>query len=346
MKNTQNRDTRYISLLQVIACLAVVVLHTNGCFWNFSSTEFYWKTANVIESVFYFAVPIFFMLSGATLIGYMDRYSTKQFFLKRIRKAVIPFIVWSLFGIVFGCVVLKTISVEDLGLVYVYNSILNTTAVSVFWFFPPLFCTYLCIPLFAAVDKSKRLHVFTYVAVAGYLLNVFIPFFRGQFFSHLSFPFSVAVAAYPIIYPVVGYLLSHYDCPAVWKKIIYVSSAAALLVHIVGTYYLSIEADTVVKTFKDLIIAVPYACGIFCFFRTYGNRIMDTFVGRIVNFLKQYTFAIYLLHWFVMKTLLVLHPINTRHLIYQLGMPLIIIPICIAITFILRKVPVVKHIVP
>ncbi len=73
---------------------------------------------------------------------------------------------------------------------------------------------------------------------------------------------------------------------------------------------------------------------------------MDTFVGRIVNFLKQYTFAIYLLHWFVMKTLLVLHPFNTRHLLYQLGMPLIIIPICIVITFILRKVPVVKQIVP
>lgn len=346
MKDTRIQDTRYISLLHVVACIAVVVLHTNGCFWNFSSTKLYWKTANVIESVFYFAVPIFFMVSGATLIDYMDRYSTKQFFVKRIQKTVIPFIVWSLFGIVFGCFVLKKIPVEDIGLVYIYNSVLNTSAVSVFWFFPPLFCAYLCMPLFAAVDKSRRLQVFTYVAVAGYILNVFIPFFRNLFFSHLSFPFSLAIAGSPLVYLVIGYLLSHYDCPAAWKKTIYISAVVALIVHIVGTYYLSMEADSVVKTFKNLIVAVPYASGIFCFFRTYGNRIMDSFVGKIVDFLKRYTFAIYLLHWFVMKSLLLLYPFNTRQLIYQLGAPIMIIPICIAITFILRKIPILKHIVP
>ena len=51
----------YIQILGVIACLAVVAMHVNGCFWQFSYDR-YWITANIIECICYFAVPIFFMM--------------------------------------------------------------------------------------------------------------------------------------------------------------------------------------------------------------------------------------------------------------------------------------------
>lgn len=90
----------YIQNLSVISAFAVVMLHTNGVFWKFSY-ERYWVTANVIESVFYFAVPIFLMISGVTLIDYSKRYSTKDYFKKRIKKSVIPFILWSLLFLIY-----------------------------------------------------------------------------------------------------------------------------------------------------------------------------------------------------------------------------------------------------
>ena len=37
----------YIQILGVIACLAVVAMHVNGCFWQFSYDR-YWITANII----------------------------------------------------------------------------------------------------------------------------------------------------------------------------------------------------------------------------------------------------------------------------------------------------------
>ncbi len=64
----------YISALSVLASFAVVVLHVNGVFWNFSR-ERYWITANIIESVMYFAVPVFFMITGATLMNYNKSFS-------------------------------------------------------------------------------------------------------------------------------------------------------------------------------------------------------------------------------------------------------------------------------
>lgn len=81
-KIKMNMKIEYISLASVISAIAVVFLHTNEVFWQFSM-ERYWFTANIIESVFYFAVPIFFMISGAMLIDYKNKYDTKTFFIKR-----------------------------------------------------------------------------------------------------------------------------------------------------------------------------------------------------------------------------------------------------------------------
>ena len=69
MKNKANEfaDLFYITVLNVLSALSVVGLHVNGCFWQFSR-EWWWLTANIIESVLYFAVPVFFMLIGATLL--------------------------------------------------------------------------------------------------------------------------------------------------------------------------------------------------------------------------------------------------------------------------------------
>lgn len=64
-----NKLIEYISLASVLSAIAVVYMHTNSCFWDFSTTR-YWFTANIIESVFYFAVPIFFMISGAMLLDF------------------------------------------------------------------------------------------------------------------------------------------------------------------------------------------------------------------------------------------------------------------------------------
>lgn len=74
---TKNID--YISLLSVISAFAVVSLHTNGCFWEFS-TKRYWFTANILECLWYFAVPVFFMISGSTLIDFRKRYNLRTYF--------------------------------------------------------------------------------------------------------------------------------------------------------------------------------------------------------------------------------------------------------------------------
>ena len=76
-ESTQKSES--IMLMNVISMLAVVYLHANDCFWAFS-TDRYWKSANIIEAGLYFAVPCFFMITGANLLDYRQRYDTKTFF--------------------------------------------------------------------------------------------------------------------------------------------------------------------------------------------------------------------------------------------------------------------------
>lgn len=85
-----NNRIQYISLASVISAISVVYLHTNSyCFWDFSVSRA-WMTSNIIESFFHFPVPIFFMISGAMLIDFNNRYDLKEYFLKRFNKTVIP----------------------------------------------------------------------------------------------------------------------------------------------------------------------------------------------------------------------------------------------------------------
>lgn len=92
---SQNTHQSFVDVLTVTSCIAVVFLHADGVFWLHPAGSL-WVSSTVIQSLFYFAVPIFFMISGYTLMDYRDRYDTVTFFKKRILRAFVPFIVWSL----------------------------------------------------------------------------------------------------------------------------------------------------------------------------------------------------------------------------------------------------------
>ena len=162
-------------ILNIISCIAVVALHVNGAFWRFSYDR-YWITSNLIEALFYFAVPVFVMLSGATLINYRERYSTQEFFKKRVLKTFVPFIIWSIIAIIYriikdGMTIFGgTFSVKKaLGIIFFAR------ANDHYWFFIVLFALYLSIPVVSAIEKSKRKKVFTYAVLVAILTYSILP---------------------------------------------------------------------------------------------------------------------------------------------------------------------------
>lgn len=339
----------YLCLLSVISAISVVFLHTNGCFWHFSSDKPYWFWANITECIFYFAVPIFFMITGITLIDYKKKYSTKTFFLKRINKTVIPFIFWSIIAILHCIFYTKSITLSELSLTTIFNGIWNTKFMDIYWFFIPLFFIYMTIPLLSYIEEKNRDKIFMYIILLMFLFNSFIPLVIKIFNLKIEITQHFALGCDSIIYPILGYLLDKY-----YKKIIsnknliigiYTLAVTGLLIHMIGTYNLSMQAGEIIKTFKgyDNVPCIFYSIGIFIFLRQTENFLMNNKVIKcIILFLCNYTFAIYLLHKFILDYM---HA-NMETALNRLGLPFGIIPICIIVTFLIRKIKFGNRILP
>ena len=346
---TSDRKDFSLTFIRVVCAIAVVTLHTNGCFWDFSSTERYWYTANIIESVFYFAVPLFFMITGITLLDYQKRYSTREFFKKRIEKTVIPYVFWSLIGIVFLLATGK-LEYEEVTFTWVVNGLLSTDRIiNLYWFFQPLFCVYLCIPVFAAISDEKKEYVANYIVLFGFFFNIFMPFLNNVLHLGVPWPYSLSVASGYVFWIWTGYKIYNYPPSKRQKTVIYVFALLGLFLHIIGTYNLSIEAGSIQSLYKGYnnLPCVLYSLGVFVMLRDIARLIEKSRkVFAFVSFLGKYTFPLYLIHWFVLRIQEDLIIIDTRSIIYRLFAPYCIFVIVICIAWVLRKIPYIRKIVP
>lgn len=364
-KRSINRNSSfvYISVLNVIAAVSVVILHANVSFWLDKSKP-YWATANVIESVFYFAVPVFFMLSGATLIDYQERYSTKDFFKKRAKKALIPFLAWSVIGLLWAyrkVLWAMLIGEPNKGLDWTFlkvaNGIINTKFRDIYWFFIPLFCIYMVIPLFASVTKEKRVKIFTYICGVALAVNFVIPFALSllKHYAQINFgwTYKIYVGFEYLFYVLVGYVIHKRDIKLKFRLIIYAAALAGLLVHILGTYYetKANPGGTVVSFYKGYynLPCVLYSTGIFLLVKQLAGRIKSRKVIKAFTYLQGYTFPIYLIHRYfldVFEENLKLVNMERASLHYVVLATLLALILSILTTVILRKIPVLRHIVP
>ena len=342
------RPANFITVLSVLSAFAVIALHANGVFWRFDAEAAWWRSANVIESVFYFAVPVFFMITGANLIDYRDRYDTRAYAKKRAKKTLLPFLAWTALGTVYR-VLLREIPVSALSPRFLLDGFLNSTLVGVYWFFFPLFCVYLCIPLFAAVEKEKRRAVFSGLAVACFILNCLIPFLIRATGAGIVFPLSVSVGSGYLLYALTGYLLKNED-PPLWGRIcIYVLALGGLAAQIIGTQTLSLRAGEIVDLYKGYnnVPCVLAATGVFLAVKRLSPRLLRVpAIGRAFAALGKYTFAAYLMHWYVLDLFSKLPFVNVYSLLYRLTAPFAAFALCALAAWLLRKIPVARELVP
>ena len=72
MQNVDKKRVLYFDILNIVACFCVIWLHCNGIVHKFSQDRA-WATSLIVETIAYWAVPVFFMLTGATLMNYRKK---------------------------------------------------------------------------------------------------------------------------------------------------------------------------------------------------------------------------------------------------------------------------------
>ena len=337
---------KYILVLSVISSLAVVMMHANGTFWIFSY-EPYWVIANLIECLCYFAVPVFFMISGANLIEYRKKYDTKIYFKKRVIKTGLPYLIWSGIGCAYQ-VYLGNLTRESFSIRSVINALLNSDFVSVYWFFMPLFGAYLCIPALAMIPENARKNIFKYLIISSFLFNILFPFVCGLIGISYNWNATVASMGGYLFFILAGYYIDHYSIERKVRILIYLSGFVGLLMHFLGTWYLSVQDGTINQTYKGYLTlpCVLYSTAIFLLFKNMNTGKAVDFLYRKLSYIASTTFGVYLLHWFILD-------IEQRHIVLdrtlwycRVGEGIVIFIVAVLIIKVLQKIPIVRKIVP
>lgn len=338
-------------ILNVIACIAVVILHVNGGFFGFANS-LWWKFSVIIDTIFYWAVPIFFMLTGTTLIDYKTRYDTKTFLKKRFDKTVVPFLFWSIIAIPMALsgytdVILDASSVSSfLGII---NTIINHRAVSIYWFFIPLFAIYLCIPALGAIPTAKRKSIYGALILYSFVSQAILPticHIIGIDYNY-SIQNPLNGGGY-IMYVLLGYYIANYEIALKYRVCIYISCVISVIFRIQYTILQSIQNGYIDYTFSGYInfTSVLMAVTIFLLFYNHDwSKIGDRFKFAISK-LSRSSFGIYLIHMYILRFLVVCFDIPMQSFKWSFwGVPIVYI-----LSFLLvslgKRIPVIRKSIP
>lgn len=142
----------YIEVLRVIACFAVILLHTtNGILTNAAIYETEtWKLANAISALTRFGVPIFLMISGYLSLTSSKEITLKEFLKKKLIRLGIPLMGWSIIYYLNTCYQNQTVfSISDFFFKFITMDISYH-----FWFMYTLIGIELFVPIFQKIVQN------------------------------------------------------------------------------------------------------------------------------------------------------------------------------------------------
>lgn len=334
----------YISILNVLACIGVVILHTFETGYT-SDANFVFEV--LIRAIAYCAVPVFFMITCATLIDYRERYDTKTFFKKRLLKVIIPLIIWSIIYFIINFFKGK-FSINDLSFKFVFEYFFLVKTNPIFWFFVVIIGIYLAIPVISLIPQESRRKAFLYIIIITFVFNQFLP----DLLYHLNLNYNYDLK-FPLTYSgwisfiFIGYYIDKYEIVKKHRVIIYVLGIIGFLTMVVPTIFISYHKNESCSWFDEYYDApcVLYSASVFLFFKSkINNNQIVTKIMPFFNFVAPTTLGIYVLHIAIRDFLRYFYTYSYFGM--NLVLTLSILTICFIVVKIVQKIPGLRHIFP
>lgn len=214
MINNQMNNKRilYLDIINVISCFSVVALHCDSYIHQYNHADSLWWLRALVNVLFYNAVPLFFMLSGATLVGYHKKYDTTTFFRKRIKKTFIPFLVMSIFfSLLFAISAYDKKAQIDIIKTIIAGFLTGNVPFTTYWFFIPLFLLYAFMPFISVmVEHLTEKQLLGLIGLLFVLQSCIVPIISiSNRISWIGVPIhSLPICGY-VLYALLGYYITH-----------------------------------------------------------------------------------------------------------------------------------------
>lgn len=336
----------YYDLLSIAACFGVVLMHCNTDVWNFSPS-YKWVIKLLAETLFYWDVPVFFMLIGAKNLNYRKSYSTKIFLKKRMYKTFIPYIVWSIIALVLAIMFGKE-DINNLNIKELINSILTSKYNYAYWFFLALFPVYLSIPVLSLIDEDKRYKVYIYISALAFLTYSVYPQIAPEYIylnSDLQFPLSNGW----LMYILLGWLIAYIDIKKSARIVIYLLGFTGWALRFFGMLFNCWKYERIYYAFCGYcnFATVFFACAVFVFFKYNKWKMFNNkLISKYIPVVSSCTFGVYLIHNFFAMYLPQLLNADITSLKWIFSFSIVLFIGSFIFIFFIKKIPILKRLVP
>ena len=351
MKPSKDR-VLYFDVLNVVACIAVIFLHHNGMVHNYSQgVAGAWGQSLIVEVLAYFAVPIFLMLTGATLMEYRKRYDTRTFFRKRLSRVLVPFIIWSIIVFIYA-VWRGRYPLEELTVTTVLNSLLTQESMLVYWFFPVIISIYLAMPILSLLTKKANRKWLWYMAIVGMVTYSIIPpiFDALGLKINSGYLFPLTGSGGYIIYPILGYLLAtEKNIKTKWFVIICAAAVLMLALRYVVTYFLTVQegsSNYLLSEYVYITSIIPAVAVFMIAQRIPWNRYIKGKSVAVLAAISGCSLGIYLIHMLILDVEFWIFKFNGTEFVWRVVMPIATYLVCLAIVWVVKSGVISRRLFP
>ncbi len=341
----------YYDTLRALATLGVIIIHIASPLVNmtYGKNMQFWWVGNLIDSGARFAVPVFLMLSGATLLA--KECSFYEFYKKRFLRVFVPFIFWLL--IYWGYRYLMLLPHQkpldfSATINWAIQLFLKEGVSKHFWYIYMILFLYLFIPFINKALLHFRTKTLLYLILFWLLLTVIFkstPFnlygwannFGSKilgFFLHAGYLF-------------LGYYLSMYVKNSQKLKFSAITVfMLSILFCAIYSYYASKNAGKLNLSMYSYLSINTIIQTIAIFLWIKNIKFENKHVTWLQNAVSNYSYGIYLVHILIIGVLF-RNGIywNFTHPILSLPLLLVVVLICsFGIIYIIRKIPLGKYI--
>jgi len=239
MENAESTRQIRPDALRIVSLFAVIMIHSAAPLltkYQEMGAQTWW-IGNLYDSLFRWCIPVFIMLSGRFIIEKADGRNIGQYVRRRVRRTVLPFLVWSVLYFLWR----KQVNGENLEWTAFFVLMLRRPIYYHLWFLYIMIGLYFLAPILnhylRGSSGRNRVYVITLWAFFGSILPLFHHFFGISLFAVNRNGNSILVY---VGYFLLGYLLRDIPVTRGQRMIAGTVFVVAFLVTAFGTYYVSI----------------------------------------------------------------------------------------------------------
>jgi len=342
----ESKRILYFDMLTIVSCFAVIALHCNALAHDYAYSTARWPIALFFEVIFYWAVNVFFMLTGANNMLYRRKRTTKEFLSRRLKKLAIPWITWSI-------VVYVIRYADDQGydprfLLDLLHKFFGGGIEGVYWFFPAIISLTMIMPLLSKlVDYRNTLWYF--VGLSFFFLSILGPL-QSMLNIKIDMGITMPMLWYPMMLATLGHLISTQEVQKRYRIAVYILAVLALAFRYVSTFVLSTAAGETVKLtwgYGSFVGVLP-AVALFLLFKYHDweNGFFSQHAGTVAK-VSSCAFGIYLVHNIILSDVIKgLLGVDKASLWLMLLGPFVVFVLSLAVVLLLKRVSFLRWTVP